>query len=421
MKKKYFFQKFKNNEIKRNILINKYFISFIFNIFLIYFFITSISAAHYIVGYVNNSRGGIQADNHTILIWNPLVGLEDNLTEIIGISGSSGVRNVYMIDCEMLNNSCKVGDIINIQVIDNGDGYFSNQTYVNITGAGFDSAQNLFLITQMNISSIIVDDFLSSPSNEIDLLAATNQTVNCEAIIVGLDGASLFNISSQFFNDNLSFYGDSNDNNIHYTNNSCFINQSYNGSHTKKIICSFPVQYYSNSGNWSCRINIMNNYSIETNNSDNTFINTLLAIGVDSPVDYGEFNIGSVTDEKQIDIINYGNQVANLSLKGYGQIEGDGFSMICNGSGSNNLSVYHEKYNLTQSNFGEITLNQMENIYKNLTSESVINSFNIKIRENDLFNDAINSSYWRMYVPIGAFSGSCQGNLIFGAVIAPGE
>jgi len=38
----------------------------------------------------------------------------------------------------------------------------------------------------------------------------------------------------------------------------------------------------------------------------------------------------------------------------------------------------------------------------------------------NVVNDAINSTYWRIYVPLGV-AGTCQGNIVFGATVAPGN
>jgi TM2 domain-containing membrane protein YozV len=47
------------------------------------------SAAHYILGTVEDARDGMKAENHTIFLWNPVIGTEDNLTDIIGLFGNS--------------------------------------------------------------------------------------------------------------------------------------------------------------------------------------------------------------------------------------------------------------------------------------------------------------------------------------------
>lgn len=100
-------------------------------------------AAHYIVGYVNNSYTAVQANGKTITLWNPLIGTSDNLTDIIGPTGNSGTNNIYLIDCELLQNGCNVGDILSVKVFNDGTDNLTQTTNISVTGAGFDQAQDL--------------------------------------------------------------------------------------------------------------------------------------------------------------------------------------------------------------------------------------------------------------------------------------
>ena len=84
------------------------------------------------------------------------------------------------------------------------------------------------------------------------------------------------------------------------------------------------------------------------------------------------------------------------------------------------ISIDYEKYNLTASTPGGVSLSTFENLYTNLTGSPVIKSFNLGVRQDDLVNDAIKASYWRIYVPKGV-AGTCQGNIIFGAVVGTGS
>ena len=65
---------------------------FFISMFLI-FLIGFSSAAHYIVGIVNDAKDGTPADDLTVTLWNPLNGLSDNLTDIVGVNGNSGTNN----------------------------------------------------------------------------------------------------------------------------------------------------------------------------------------------------------------------------------------------------------------------------------------------------------------------------------------
>jgi len=384
--------------------------------FFILFSLPSISAAHFVVGYVNNALDGTGANGKTVILWNPANGINDNLTDIVGPTGNSGSDKIYMIDCELLNAPCLVGDEIRVKIINNSDNYISDYINITITGSGFDVMSNLTLNSPPVFANITVDDSFSSPVGEIDLTPATTTKVTCGGIIYEYDGnESLMNVTSEFFDNSLSFYGDNNDNNLHYSNSSCSLNLSYGNKTEASFNCGFQVEYYANSGNWNCTVKATDNLSISKTNSNKTKINTLLAIGVPSPTDYGKINATSVSPEFTINVTNYGNAIINLSLNGYAGTIGDGYAMNCSKGAIKNISVMYEKYNLTKSNLGIMNLTNFEGNYTNLTSNVKVNNFNLNFRQNDTLNEAVNSTYWRVYVPLGV-AGSCSGNIVFGAV-----
>jgi len=389
---------------------------------LIVFFISlalpSISAAHFIVGYTNNALDGTSANGKTTVLWNPANGINDNLTDVVGPTGNSGTDNIYMIDCELLKTPCLVGDEIRVKIINNGDNYISSYTNITVTGSGFDVMPNLTLNSPPVVTNVTVDDSVSSPMGEIDLTPATTTQVICKGTIIEYDGnKSLKNVTSEFFDNSASSYGSSNDNNNHYTNSSCLLNLSYGNQTEASFSCGFQIEYYANSGNWNCTVKATDNLSISKIGSNKTKINTLLALGVPSPTDYGKINATGVSPEFKINVTNYGNTKINLSLSGYARTIGDGLAMNCSKGAVQNISIMYEKYNLTTSNSGIMNLAQFESHYKNLTSNVKVNKFNLNYRQNDTspYIDDTNSTYWRIYVPLGV-AGGCSGNIVFGAV-----
>jgi hypothetical protein len=374
------------------------------------------SAAHYVVGIVENAKDGTSANGHTVFLWNPTQGTNDNLTDIIGISGNSRTSNIYMIDCELLNSGCNISSVLNLKVINNGDNYISNTKNVTITGAGFDIVENITLNSPPLIENVFVEDSFTLVPNEIDLVPAVTKEITCKSIINEYDGEnSIINASAMFFDNSISYYSESDDNNKHYSNQSCIINYSYGNSNQVEALCTFNVWYYANSQNWNCSVNITDNFSVSSYGNDLTFVNPLLALGVNSSVNFGEFGAEEITEERQLEVINYGNVRINLSLSGYGFKENDGNAMNCTLGSAKNISLIHEKYNLTNSNSGELVLAEFIASYDNLTSAPKVKKFNLNYRTNDFTNEAIKPTYWRIYVPAGV-AGECQGNIIFGAV-----
>jgi hypothetical protein len=390
------------------------------NLVAVFLILPLCSAAHYIVGIVENARDGTFANGHSVILWNPNIGINDNLSDIVGPLGNSGADNIYMIDCELLSAPCQIGDILSVRIINNGDNYLSDNRNVTVNGFGYDVVDNITLNSPPNISSVNVDDELTIPQNEINLIPADVKQIFCNATITEYDGEnSLVNASGRFFDNVLSTYGSSNDNNNHYENNSCNINYSYGNSYEAEISCKFEVWYYANSQNWNCTIDVNDNLSIHSRKGDITLINPLLALGLDSIVTF-DLQFGDITNEEEINVTNYGNIKINLSLSGYGFTENDGNAMNCTEGTTGNISINYEKFNLTLSNSGLINITQFENKYTNITSYPDVKKFNLDYRKNDLSNEAINATYWRIYAPPEA-SGDCQGNIVFGAVQAPGD
>jgi|GEM_PF-4618151 hypothetical protein len=54
----------------------------------------------------------------------------------------------------------------------------------------------------------------------------------------------------------------------------------------------------------------------------------------------------------------------------------------------------------------------------NLTSTPLVKQFNLTSRIDDITDDTIKPTYWRIYVPRGV-AGTCTGNIVFGATKAP--
>ncbi len=394
----------------------------ILNMVVIFLIIPLYSAAHYIVGIVEDAKDGTSSNDHTVLLWNPSVGIFENLTDIIGPNGNSHVNNIYMIDCELLPSGCNIGEDLTLKVINNGDNYISEEKNVTVNGFGYDIVGNITLNSPPNITNINVEDDLIFPENEIDLIPAETKEVQCVSIITEYDGEdSLNNASAVFFDNVYSHFNDLDDNNHHYTNNSCDIDYSYGNQYEAEITCLFNVWYYSNSEDWNCTIAIQDNLSIISKAGDITFINPLLALGVDSVINFDLFGGEEVTRENEVNVTNYGNVKINLSLSGYAFEENDGYAMNCTFEGeTSNISIEYEKFNLTQSSQGALSLSEFESRYVNLTSSPQVKKFDLDYRKQDSQNEAINSTYWRIYVP-SQVSGECQGNIIFGAVTAPGD
>jgi hypothetical protein len=124
------------------------------------------------VGQVNDALDSTSANGERIVMWNPAHGLADNVSDIIGPLGNSGTDNIYFLDCEMLSNSCQIGDQINVKVFDSGNNYVTDITSLTVTGSGYDLMPNL----QLNSPPITS---LNAPVNQANL--SSNVVFNCSS------------------------------------------------------------------------------------------------------------------------------------------------------------------------------------------------------------------------------------------------
>ncbi|MEM4330605.1 MAG: hypothetical protein QW273_01190 [Candidatus Pacearchaeota archaeon] len=112
------------------------------------------------MGYVENAKDGTSVNGRVVILWNPLVGKQDNLTDIIGEDGNSGFSNFFMIDCEMLQNPCKSGDVISVDILEDETPYVSRgEKNITITTEAFDVIEGLSVNSPPRAYAILPDDF----------------------------------------------------------------------------------------------------------------------------------------------------------------------------------------------------------------------------------------------------------------------
>ncbi len=102
------------------------------------FVVGTVSAAHWIVGYVNNATDYTPAAGHRVMIYK--TNTSNNITVDIDSS------NVFLADCELLPHACELGDKIFVKVIDTGDGYTTQVAEVIVSEFGHDTAPNSTLL-----------------------------------------------------------------------------------------------------------------------------------------------------------------------------------------------------------------------------------------------------------------------------------
>ncbi len=298
-------------------------------------------------------------------------------------------------------------------------------TYPVSAGIG---SPNVTVQTFLDVGGVypeVLNVSVEEDAASFSLTPAATKTLSCVARVRDFNGdADITNIEAEFFGTTSSTFGDSDDNNYHYTNASCEVNDSFvtwqghaDDAYTVLANCTYEVEYYANPEDWNCTVTVNDTYNWQDSGSDAITISELLALGLPDTINYGTVNATFVSDENITNVTNYGNVEINLSLEGYAQSEGDGYAMNCSLGSIGTIDIMYEKYNLSSATAGDLTLTEFEAAYTNLTSSSVIKEFNLEHRQNDVVNDAYNQTYWRIYVPRGV-AGTCQGNIIFGATQA---
>ena len=291
---------------------------------------------------------------------------------------------------------------------------------------------NVTVVTTLNVGHVPPEMLwigINNQASNINLNANTTKLVYCEAVIRDFNNDTFIqNVTGEFYDKSVSFYGGADRNNYHYTNSTCVINRSFIGSfhgftddqYLALANCSFQVMYYANPSNWNCTMMVMDTLTWNDTNVTNTTVNELIALAVPSSIDYGTVNATYMSLENMSNVSNGGNVKVNLSLEGYAVNPQDGLAMNCTLGSIKNITVQQEKFNVTGTNPAANTLALASIVYTNLTTVASIKKFNLDYRRQDSYNDASNATYWRIYVPLGV-AGSCQGNIIMGATKATGS
>ncbi len=286
---------------------------------------------------------------------------------------------------------------------------------------------NTTVMTTLNIGEVFPDILNVSVNEGAETITLTpNESVKvyCVGLIRDYNGElNLSLVTARFFHSSSSYNG-AEDNNSNYRNNSCTFNETTDNwggvpddDYHSLANCTFEVWYYADPGVWNCTMWVNDSANLNSTNSDLINVSELLAMDVPGTINYGTVNATDVSNENMTNVTNVGNVMFNLSFKGYGYVQNDNLAMNCTLGNIKNISIQHEKYNLTESNPGVLDLDATNNVYENMTSSTVVRQFNLDYRRNNDIQDAINETYWRIYVPLGV-AGSCQGNIIFGAVQA---
>ncbi len=329
-----------------------------------------------------------------------------NITFRYNVSDYSAIANCSLVINDKINltnytvekdvsqnftQSLSIGNYIwNVQCTDNSTSY----------NTGSSQIFNLTIIS--NVAPVVSNVKIDNP---IDLNSGSTITVSCNATVRDENNASDITAVNATFFSSVSFSSDSDDNNHHYTNGSCSVIDS--SAYQRNYTCSFNLQYYANNGTWRCNV-FATDFLNETGSGNvSNVVNELLSIDV-SPllIKYANLEPTNISDDANITITNFGNRAFNVTVDGYGSVDGDGLAMNCE---IGNISISSERYSIiNNSNFDTM---------RNLTDSPIqIANLTLFQRINDAdFGTDRNMTFWKLQVST-ATKGDCNGTIIFKAV-----
>jgi predicted transcriptional regulator len=294
----------------------------------------------------------------------------------------------------------------------------NDQLSINTTGSSYyvDTVESgSAWIVQANqtpptIESIEVDDGLTTPIAEIDLVGGTTKYVNCTAIINDVNTATDIDKAQGVFfwkagGETTSC--DENANNC-YQNSSCTLTTIAGNNTAKFAQCGFNVWYNAqNTSNYGWTCNLTANDSANTwtggaGTEDAARVNALVAIDINSStMDFGALNPGQ-NSTGTVNVSNYGNTRIDIRLNGTG--------LSCD---KGTVDPGMLMYNCTDA--VDVGLTKGTNLTGTITTCSPFDL--AETAETSTPSPTQSSVYWRLQVPYGGedntIGGECTGSVWF--------
>jgi hypothetical protein len=264
--------------------------------------------------------------------------------------------------------------------------------------------RTVYNITFQNFAPQVQSVRTASP---LDLLAGQNLSVYCNATIYDSNSPhDIRKVNATLFQQSIGGSA-TDDNNNHYTNNSCANISSF--GNFANYSCGFRVAYYANNGTWKCNISVADIWSLENSSNSTFFINELMAVEVfPSAIDHGNLKAGNTSHtDSNISIRNIGNVAIIPSVKGFAPNESLGYlnlSMVCP---IGNISNNNHRYSLVNGTDFSL-MQEVDNSSRNFP-------FTLQQRTNDAaYGNDTNLTHWKVRIPPLTL-GLCNGTVVFGA------
>jgi len=286
--------------------------------------------------------------------------------------------------------------------------YYDNtpiESRVNVTNAAP-------FVTQVNLYKQSDEEDTS-----IDLDEGTTTTLVCNATVNDLNGWSdIVSVNATIYDADSYSLTSPNDNNYHYFQGSC-TNSSVNIS-AREFSCTFDVWYYANNATWNCSVSAIDIENATGSSMDLSppTITALAALNLSTNlIDFGEMPPGNTTDdahEQNVDVTNTGNVNINLSVDGYGAVDGDGLAMNCT---QGNITISYLRYNITANQDFDVSMWNLTDDKLSSGIPKLVISQRVDDGDNGKVNST-NSTYWKLRIPKGV-KGFCNGTVTFSAVV----
>jgi hypothetical protein len=262
--------------------------------------------------------------------------------------------------------------------------------------------------TEANHAPTVANVQVNSGATDINLTANSTTNVQCSASITDSDGfENIQSVTAKFYTGNAGI-GASDDINNHYTltgDTQCI--PTGGAGNSEDYVCQFDIYYLANPtdnsvDNWICSITAYDGTDFSSVSSASIEINTLTALDVTSPLDYGLINPGTNTGNtnSSVTVSNVGNSTIDLNILGSDMCTDH---PTCAGSV---LDVENQEYSTSPFTFGSGTI---------LTTLNHFLDVNISKPTANPSN-ATQTLYWGLSIPGGQSKGNYTGQNTISAV-----
>ncbi|MEM5814689.1 MAG: exo-alpha-sialidase, partial [Candidatus Aenigmatarchaeota archaeon] len=259
------------------------------------------------------------------------------------------------------------------------------------------------------IGSVLVEDDIPFPYDQVDLAAGQTKQVVCNGTVNDMNGGFDINASTptgRFYASPATFTCSGDNNNCYYNSSCAWLNTV--NSTAQYAECRFNAWYNAKNTTglgWTCNLTVVDTIGLPASGTDTTDINPLLAVGTPAVISFGSMAVGDTSaNDVNATIRNYGNVQIDLAL--------NGSALSCN---VGSVPATYLRYNCTH--YGQTYGTNMAYLPNTLSSA---NCTGFDLAKNSTATTQApmapaKNLPWKIKVPPAVF-GNCQGTIWFAAV-----